>query len=690
MLDLKLLRMLGIGLGVALAAAIAIEELEAYTRDLWVHPREETYDPARHYRDGTGEIFYKHEREIVDALGDISVDRAGRPLISVEVGPSLLAFAEEHGGSLVPVILFDSDDDEKIDRTVRGRMEGSRALFDSPRLEEFSIRYGEWQLGIRFVAGPDGDAEFDGRYLASVDSDHAQVAYRRLDELAPVGAPSAVAGLVILKHREGAPFDFAKFVENPALYSEDFVPLTREEDEDDWTVDGSEGRLVTHLDREDLLLVRTEGGPSLDVLWADMPLVEFLEDELYVGADTDGCYSSLGTELANEDGSSVTVPHRLLYCPDDSVALFDAPPGYQIDLLAMLEEELVEETEASTSIRDNALLYMREINPRSPSSRSTGSVLGNVRAGFRDAGANLTDVLRHTFTGTRPTNIHTGQQHYRPSPVVAVPRTLVSLATLRPLDALGELAQGVNSAVLAGASAVGAVDNAVVNPTLQLTVGLASTQAADQSGDFIGSVAQALAKNFPGGERSLDAVNPFAAWNHDRAFAPIDYTRTDTQLNFDRAATTIDVMAIRAIERHNDDSSSRNGKKKNGDQGQNGGATSQSGNGGASTSSSGGNPGRPRARANPGRHHGKGHHARRHVRRHPGKRHPSSKPNHPDLHDGKHNHGVRDHGTHGPAVHDRPRRPHGTALTAAKPKISSRWDAAYTRLKQFCGFAPGH
>jgi hypothetical protein len=689
MLDLKLLRMLGVTLGVALAAAIAIEELEAYTRDLWVHPREDTYDPARHYKDAAGELFYKHEREIVDALGDISVERAGRPLISVEVGPSLLAFAEEHGGSLVPVILFDSDDDEKIDRTVRGRMEGSRAVFDSARLEEFSLRYAEWQLGIRFAAGPDGDAAFDGRYLASVDSEHAQVAYRRLDELAPVGAASAVAGLVILKHREGAPFDFAKFVENPALYSEDFVPLTRGEDGDDWTVDGKEGRLVTHLDREDLLLVRTEGGPSLDVLWADMPLAAYLEDELYVGADTDGCYSSLETELTNEDGSSVAVPHRMLYCPDDSVALFDAPPGYQIDLMAMLAGEVVEATEASTSIRDNARLYMREINPRSPSSRSTGSVLGNVRAGFRDAGSNLGDALRHTFTGTRPTNIHTGQQHYRPSPVVAVPRTLASLATLRPLDALGELADGVNSAVLAGASVVSAVDNAAVNPALQLTVGVASTRAADQSGDVIGAVAQALAKNLPGGERSLNAVNPFAAWNHDRAFAPIDYTRTDTQLNFDRAATTIDVIAIRAVERHNDDSSSGNSKKQNGDQSQSSGATSQGGNGGAASSGARGSPGRPRVRANPGRHHGKGHHARRHVRRHPGRKHPSSKPHHPDVHDGKHNHGVRDHGTHGPAVHQRPRRPHGTALPA-KTEIPKRLGAAFTRVKQFCGFAPVH
>ena len=83
-------------------------------------------------------------------------------------------------------------------------------------------------------------------------------------------------------------------------------------------------------------------------------------------------------------------------------------------------------------------------------------------------------------------------------------------------------------------------------------------------------------------------------------------------------------MAIRAVERHNDDSSSGNGKKKNGDQSQNGGATTQSGNGGASTTSGGGNPGSPRARARPGRHHGKSHHARRHVQRHPG----------------KHNHGV--------------------------------------------------
>jgi hypothetical protein len=662
--DLKLLRMAGLTIGLAVAAVIAVEELEAYSRDLWVHPRTETFDPERHYKGPSGEIYYKHERQLTEALGDISVDRVGRPLISVGVGPDLVAFAEERKGSLVPVILFDSDGDGAIDRMVRGRMKDGRAVFDSPRLGDLDLRSTEWQLGVRYAAGSDGDPEFDGRYLASVDSQRARVAYRRIEELAPVGAGPAVPGLVIFKHREGVPFDFAEFVEHPSRYMEDFDRLTRREDEDDWTVADGEGRLVTHLDREDLFLIRTEGGLALDVEWGDMPLVAYLEDELDVRSDTDGCYSSIRTGLRDPDGGSVVVPHRLLYCPEDSVALFDAPPGYQIGLTAEREAEAVERTEVSNSIRDNFRLYMREINPRSPSSRSTGTVSGNIRAGFKDAGADLTDALRYTFTGTNPRHIHTGQETYRPSPIVAVPRTLMNLAALRPLTALSELATGVDSAVRAGASVVSAVDNSLVNPALQLTVGLVSTGAADTSGDWIGAVAQSAAKNFPGGERSIGAVDPFAAWHHNRAFAPVDYTRTDTQLNFDRVMTTVDVLALRAIDRHNDDSGG--GGSESADQNSEPGANSGGG--------------RCRhARRHPGRHHGKGHHVgRRHAGRHHGKGH----------HVGR-RHATRHHpkGHHLGRRHTKP--PHPAKLSARR-KISRSFGAAFKRVRRFCGFSIDH
>jgi hypothetical protein len=243
MSDLKPLRVVGLVAGLSAAAVFAVDELAAYTRDLWVHPRNETYDPAKHYRAADGELYYKAENDITDALGDISLDRAGRPLISVELGPQLLEWAETRKGSLVPVLRFDTDADHSIDRTVRGRIDGARAVFDSPRLEGLDLRHGEWQMGILYVAGADGEAEYDGRYLASVDSEDAQVAYRRIDELAPVGVGTGTqTGLVILKHREGEPFDFADFLERPSRYTESFDRLTRAEDEDAWTVEGSEGR----------------------------------------------------------------------------------------------------------------------------------------------------------------------------------------------------------------------------------------------------------------------------------------------------------------------------------------------------------------------------------------------------------------------------------------------------------------
>jgi hypothetical protein len=104
------------------------------------------------------------------------------------------------------------------------------------------------------------------------------------------------------------------------------------------------------------------------------------------------------------------------------------------------------------------------------------------------------------------------------------------------------------------------VDNAVLNPILQLTVGTVATpEAADTGGEWIGALTQAAVKNLPFGERSMNALSPVSLWRHNRAFQPADYTRTDTQLNIDRVMTVANLVTISAIRKHNDDSHSSGG-----------------------------------------------------------------------------------------------------------------------------------
>ena len=517
-------------------------------RDAWVHPRNEPFDSEKHYRDGTGEIYYRAENDIETSLGRIVVKGGDRPVITVELGADLFDVTERANGSLRPVLLYDSNGDGRVDRTIRGRVEGRVAVFDSPRLAEFSLRRTRWQIGVQYDAGEDGDAGLDRRYLASVDSSTAVV-----EGLPAVGTGSFVPALLISKHREGIPFDLADFRSNPARYAEDFDPLTREADGDDWTADGPDGRLVTHFEEEDLFLVRTARGFQLDVEWGDVPLAAFMEQELLAPLNGDGCYSSLDHGLSN--GTPVVVPHRLVYCPKTSLVLFDAPDGYEIGLSALRGDELYERTEAGTSTADNLRLYVKEIYPRSPSRRATGSVTGNIRAGFSDARRDLGDALHYALIGTEQQSIHTGARGYKPSPITALPLAAVELLRLHPLRSLSTLLDGADSAVLAGASLVSAVDNTAVTTLLQASVGnVASTESADAIGDVVGAVTQSAVKNLPFSERSTAAISPFDAWNHDRAFAPTSYTRTDTQLNIDRVVTFIDLSAISAIERHNDDS----------------------------------------------------------------------------------------------------------------------------------------
>ena len=71
-----------IGLGLVIASLVVGAQESASENDLWVHPRGETYDSERHYRDETGELYYKAENDIERALGDVVVDGVGSPRIS--------------------------------------------------------------------------------------------------------------------------------------------------------------------------------------------------------------------------------------------------------------------------------------------------------------------------------------------------------------------------------------------------------------------------------------------------------------------------------------------------------------------------------------------------------------------------------------------------------------------------------
>ena len=309
----------------------------------------------------------------------------------------------------------------------------------------------------------------------------------------------------------------------------------------------------------------------------------------------------------------------MLFCPDDSVALIDVPAGYEIGLEAWRSGALVERTEASTSVGDNFRLYVREVFKRNPRSRSTGTVTGNMAAGFRDSGGDLADAFRYGVTGTHRSSIHTGETGYRASPVTMVPRALRAVILGSPLLALNEIFTGVDSTIQMAASTVSAVHNAAINPALQATVGnVASPEAADTGSEYLGAFTQAAVKNLPFGERSLDAVSPIALVRHDRAFATRDYTRTDTQLNIDRVMTAADIGVIRAIRHHNDSSSSQGASEDTGGddppapQGDGGG-----GGGGGLPDMGGGDGGLPDMGGGDGGKHVKQlHHRFRHHRHH--------------------------------------------------------------------------
>lgn len=532
---------------VALLLGLFTAGAAAERRDLWIHPRGEKYDPRVHYVDTQGELYYQAENDIHAGLGRVVIHGGPDPSLTAELGPDIWELVERNSGYLKPVIHWDSDGDGRIDRTVVGRLEGHDAHFEGPELRDAPLHEGgEWQLGIVYKAGMAGAPQLDGRYVASITSESARIERTGPQDLAEVGA-GPPAGLVILKHREGEPLDFASFVSDPTPFLGEFDELSRAKDGDDWSVKGTKGRLRTHFEREDFFIVRTAGDVKLDVEWGDEPLAEFMEKVLQAPLGADGCYSSLDSRVVGDDGVHRPVPHRILYCPEENVAAFDVPDGYQVFLTASYGSEVLERTEAATSIVDNVQLYAAQVWPRSPRAYATGAVGGTIVAGFVAAGDDVVDMGRHAVTGTERIHPATGQLRKRTSALLAVPTAVYRLAQGKPIQAFGEILVGAFSAVAIAADGVSAVNNAVLNPLVQGTVGLASQKAATGSVHWVGAFSQAAAQNLPFSERSVDAFNPVAAWQHNRAFATSGYTRTDTQLNIDRIMTLANIFAIRAI-----------------------------------------------------------------------------------------------------------------------------------------------
>ena len=102
--------------------------------DLWIHPRGETYDPEKHYRDAGGELYYLAENDIHAGLGRIVIRGGSEPSVTAELGPDILAVVERNSGWLQPVLHWDSDGDGRVDRTGwAGKLEGRTARFERRR-----------------------------------------------------------------------------------------------------------------------------------------------------------------------------------------------------------------------------------------------------------------------------------------------------------------------------------------------------------------------------------------------------------------------------------------------------------------------------------------------------------------------------------------------------------------------------
>jgi hypothetical protein len=169
----RTVNLLAVLFALLIAPPQVVSILGGSARDLWVHPRQEPFDPARHYVGADGELYFVAEND----LEGVSVRATRRRRIWMDVGRELERVASATEGTLTAVFLFDANRDGKVDTVLEGAVENGRAIFESGELVEIDLERSAWQIGIRYTAGDSGDPTLDGRYLASFRSSHADVAY---------------------------------------------------------------------------------------------------------------------------------------------------------------------------------------------------------------------------------------------------------------------------------------------------------------------------------------------------------------------------------------------------------------------------------------------------------------------------------------------------------------------------------
>ena len=93
-----------LGLAALAIGAGAVEGPSSGDEDLWIHPRNDAYDPSRHYKDPSGELFYKEENdiaqtgpEVAQGLGAVVIQGGAEPRVTVELGADVWEFVSAHG-----------------------------------------------------------------------------------------------------------------------------------------------------------------------------------------------------------------------------------------------------------------------------------------------------------------------------------------------------------------------------------------------------------------------------------------------------------------------------------------------------------------------------------------------------------------------------------------------------------------
>ena len=245
--------------------------------------------------------------------------------------------------------------------------------------------------------------------------------------------------------------------------------------------------------------MRTRGDATLGVVWGDMPLEQYLRERLARHARRRTA-ASAAWRASCRATTARTRPCRTAssYCPQASMARLRRASGLPDRALGHAGRDSRSRSRrraprSSTTCASTAGRSTRAARTRAAPAR----LAGNLRASFADSGQDVLDMGRHLVTGTTRENIHTGQLEKRTSLLAAVPMLVVGVARLEPLQGGKDFIEGIQSGVQVAADAVSATNNAVINPLLQVTVGVASPEAADDAGHFTGAVTQAWAQESP-------------------------------------------------------------------------------------------------------------------------------------------------------------------------------------------------